>query len=61
MIIGLGLGIKIFSFYILYQPWKLGVATKQIEDNYERLQEIIKNIGSVFYYILLEEFCWKAK
>lgn len=27
MIIGLGLGVKIFCYYVLYQPWRLGMAT----------------------------------
>ena len=30
MMVGLGLGIKIFCYYVLCQPWKLGMATKEV-------------------------------
>jgi hypothetical protein len=54
MVIGLGLGVKIFCYYLLYQPWKLGMATDEIINNVTSLRGQINNIGSVFYFMLLE-------
>lgn len=33
MIVALGLGVKMFCFYVLYQPWKLGMATEAVIRN----------------------------
>lgn len=59
--IALGLGVKVFCFYLLYQPWKLSMATEPIIKNANALREMVYKIGSVFYYPLVEEFCLKLK
>jgi len=61
MIIALGLGIKIFCFYILYQPWNISFCGPTLRKQHKRIKETIKNIGSVFYYLIFEQFCWNLK
>lgn len=61
MIVALGLGVKIFCYYLLYQPWKLGMATETVIKNATALRETVYKIGSVFYFPLVEEFCLKLK
>jgi hypothetical protein len=61
MMVALGLGVKVFCYYVLYQPWKLGMATEGVVRNADKLRETIYRIGSVFYYPLIEEFCLKLK
>jgi hypothetical protein len=61
MIVGLGLGVKVFCHYVLYQPWKLGMATQTVIKNADRLRERVYKIGSVFYFPLVEEFCLKLR
>ena len=54
MIVGMGVGIKIFCYYLLYQPWRIEGADNIIKEKYKDIKETISKIGSVFYYILLE-------
>lgn len=61
MVVGLGVGVKMFCFYVLYQPWKLGMATETVVRNAKALRETVQKIASVFYYFLIEEFCLKVK
>lgn len=61
MLIGLGLGVKMFCYYILYQPWNLSMASEPIMKNKLKLREIVERIGSIYYFIILEEFCFKLK
>lgn len=61
MVVGLGVGVKMFCFYVLYQPWKLGMATEAVVRNTKALRETVQNISSIFYYFLIEEFCLKQK
>jgi hypothetical protein len=30
MLVGVGLGVKVFCFYVLYQPWRLTVASELV-------------------------------
>ena len=53
----MGVGIKIFCFYLLYKPWNLFCAGQGIRQSKDKLKEMIKNIGSIFYFHLLEDFC----
>lgn len=53
MLAALCLGVKIFCFYVLSQPWKLGMATEQIVKNGRSLKEQISNITSVYYYMII--------
>lgn len=61
MVVALGVGVKIFCFYLLYQPWKLGAATEKVVSNTKALREIVQKIASVFYYLLIEDFCLRLK
>ncbi len=61
MLIGLGLGIKIFCFYVLYQPWNISFSGPTLKTEYKSIKETINNIGSVFYYLLFEQFCLNLK
>lgn len=61
MLVGLGLGIKIFCLYVLYQPWRLAVASETIRVRWKELTEVINRFGSIFYYLILDEFCFKLK
>jgi len=31
MLVGIGLGVKIFCFYVLYQPWRLSMASEVVK------------------------------
>lgn len=61
MLIGLGLGVKMFCYYILYQPWNLSMATDPVIKNKTKLRETVEKIGSIYYFIILEEFCFKLR
>lgn len=61
MMVALGLGIKIFCFYLLAQPWKLGMATEPVVEHASAIRETINNIVSVFHYMLIEDHCLQLK
>jgi hypothetical protein len=61
MLLAVGVGIKIFCFYLLYQPWNFTFANEEIKKNKEKLRYFVKCTGSIFYYILLEDFCLNIK
>jgi hypothetical protein len=59
MIIGMALGIKIFCFYILLQPWNLSMSGPKLKKKYQIIKRFINNVGSIFYYLLMEQFNFK--
>jgi hypothetical protein len=61
MIIGLGLGIKMFCFYVFYQPWKLRSASEKVKLNDKLIRNTTFKVGSIFYFMILEDFCFNLK
>jgi hypothetical protein len=61
MVMALGVGIKIFCFYLLYKPWDLECASDRVRQERQALATIVKNVASIFYYLLFEDFCLSLK
>ena len=52
MIMGLGLGIKIFCLYVLYRPWNLSFCSAALKQRCQEVKELVNKVGSVFYFLL---------
>lgn len=61
MLVAMGLGVKVFCFYVLYQPWKLALAPASLRQPSPTIKATAAQVGSLFYFLLLEEFCLTLK
>ena len=57
MLVAMLLGVKIFCYYLLLQPWTLELATVPVVKQRQEMTQVIRKVGLVAYHILFEECC----